>query len=155
MKTITYKREVKPAAGFTLIEVMMVVAIIGILAAISIPHYLNFVGLAKIKTCASNFAIASAFVSNELTKEPSKRSPDVVAYLNQGNKKDPFDRSQPAFVNGTATISNGKCQVGIANSGGGGADLRTVTVNDTVTINGVNGGNALSATEVIYVVRAK
>ena len=49
MKTKTFRK-----AGFTLVEIMIVVAIIGLLAAIAIPNFVKSRSTAQMNTCINN-----------------------------------------------------------------------------------------------------
>ena len=63
MKVINRKR-----SAFTLIELLIVVAILGILAAVGIPMYQGYQDTAKYNASRTNFSNASSFLAAEITK---------------------------------------------------------------------------------------
>jgi type IV pilus assembly protein PilA len=62
-------RHLRARAGFTLIELMIVVAIIGILAAVAIPAFIGYMRRAKTSEAGANlknlFTLAAGYYENE------------------------------------------------------------------------------------------
>ena len=106
----------RSAEGFTLIELMIVVAIIGILASIAIPNFLRFQGRARQAEAKTN--LKAIFTSSK------------SAFVEQGKLNCGFCSWQPEGSNRyTYRAHNGTAELVVAGTQGGpvaGVDAATV-----------------------------
>jgi prepilin-type N-terminal cleavage/methylation domain-containing protein len=149
MQTIDIKR-LKNAKGFTLIELMIVVAILGILAVVAVPALQKY--MRKAKTAEAKTQLAKMYDSASSFFKSEHADRGATAFIGQGGQvmdmaphRCPHPTGQPQ--GGEAGITPDiatNCNVGpggrcIPASGGGGAGYYDIALwNDNAVWNGMN-----------------
>jgi len=100
---------IRPRAGFTLIELMIVVGLIGVLSAIAIPNFLAYQARSRRSEAYTNL---SALARSEKAYQAERNEfldvvavtgevtvPDPTAYGGLGVKKMPWDATASSFSN--------------------------------------------------------
>ena len=122
-------------AGFTLIELMIVVAIIGILAAIALPAYQDYIVRSRVSEAVSMASSLKSLVTENAASEKPLRAGFVP--IGPGNETDNIKATDISVALGEITFTM------TAKSGGDGATIVFTPTSDGVAFSGTTTGSTM------------
>ncbi|MCF8167421.1 MAG: GspH/FimT family pseudopilin [Rhodoferax sp.] len=126
------------ASGFTLIELMVVVALAAIMASLAAPSFSNFVNGQRVKAAASDFAMAAVFARSEAIKR------NAVVTITQASSGATGWKDGWTVAAGTVPLSSQQAYSGVTLTGPAAAITYTASGRlgaavDTMTVSGTDG----------------
>ena len=97
----------KKSAGFTLVEIMIVVLIIGVLLAIAVPNFVKARDSSRTKSCIANLRQIDA-AKEQYAMDTKKSTGDAVALANLAPD---YIKTAPVCPSGTAAYVPGNVGV--------------------------------------------
>jgi type IV pilus assembly protein PilA len=139
MKSMKMMKQ-RAQAGFTLIELMIVVAIIGILAAVAIPAYTDYTIRAKIANALGSVAAVKTAIGL-----CSQENGGVLTTCDSGSGGVPVFTATKEVASAVAT--DGVIVLTLATGIGAGVDGLTITMTPTVNADAIKWVNTTTVTQ--------
>ncbi len=134
-------------SGFTIIELVVVVAIIGILAAIAIPQYQEFAAKAKLANSASYVAPLKTALADFRQKNGNVDLVSANNWSSLGIMSAPTRTTEVSAV--SVSANNGSITITLDNIKPGTIDGKTVTMTPLFSSTSVTWTNTCTSTEPI------
>lgn len=121
--------------GFTLIELMIVVAIIGMLAAIALPAYQDYVVRSRVSEAISMASSLKSLVTENAASEKPLRAGFVA--IGPGNETENIKATDISIDRGEITFTM------TAKSGGDGKTISFMPTSDGIALSGTTTGSTM------------